>query len=300
MNKANTISVIILTYNEEQHIARCINSLKDFVDEVYIIDSFSKDNTVSIAESLGAKVFQNKWVNYATQFNWALENCNITTDWVWRIDADEYADKTLIANLSKELPSVAKEVTGIYVRRGIVFLDKLLQHGTWAPRWNLKIFRNKVGSCENRWMDEHIILQYGETIQVEGCQIDANLNNFTWWTDKHNHYATREMVDMLSIKYNLGSQKEVVSNIFGTSEQRKRFMKLKYANIPLFVRPFINFVYRYIFRLGFLDGKQGFIWHVLQGFWYRFLVDAKLYELNRRFKKDDNAIKEYLKQTYFN
>ena len=292
------LTAIILTYNEEQHIARCINSIKDFVDEIYVIDSFSTDNTVEISKRLGAKVFQNPWKNYATQFNWALKNCNIKTDWVWRIDADEYANEKLIENLKNQLPNIKKEVTGIYVRRGIVFLGKLLKHGTWAPRWNLKIFRNKVGSCENRWMDEHIILEYGETIQVEGYQIDENLNDFTWWTDKHNHYATREIVDMLFTKYQLGTANEVESKLFGTNEQRKRWMKTRYINTPLFVRPFINFSYRYIFRFGFLDGKQGFIWHVLQGFWYRFLVDAKLFELKRRFKNDDNAIKAYITKTY--
>ena len=260
---AATISAIILTYNEELHIARCINSIKEFVDEIYVIDSYSTDKTVEISEKLGAKVFQNPFVNHAVQFNWALENCNINTDWVWRLDADEYANETLIDNLRKQLPTVNEKVTGIYVRRGIVFLGKLLKHGTWAPRWNLKIFRNGIGSCENRWMDEHIILEYGKTIQIEGYQIDANLNDFTWWTEKHNNYATREMVDMLSIKYALGSQNRVEAKLFGTSEQRKRWMKLRYANIPLFVRTFVNFGYRYVFRFGFLDGKQGFMWHIL-------------------------------------
>lgn len=296
---SNTLAAIILTYNEEQHITKCINSIKDVVDEIYVIDSFSTDKTVEIAKALGANVFQNPWKNYATQFNWALENCNIKTDWIWRIDADEYANEKLIENLKKQMPNIKEQVTGIYVRRGIVFLGKLLKHGTWAPRWNLKIFRNKVGRCENRWMDEHIILEYGEKIQVEGYQIDENFNDFTWWTDKHNHYATREMVDMLFTKYQLGTNNEVESKLFGTNEQRKRWMKVRYINTPLFIRPFINFSYRYIFRFGFLDGKQGFIWHILQGFWYRFLVDAKLFELKLRFKNDDNAIKEHIKKTYY-
>lgn len=295
---SSTITAVILTYNEEKHIARCINSISGIVKTVIVVDSFSQDKTVEIAEKLGAKIFQNPWVNYASQFNWALSNCSINTDWVWRIDADEYANNKLIESLRKQLSNTKEEVTGIYVRRGIVFLGKQLKYGTWAPRLNLKIFRNNTGSCENRWMDEHIVLHHGETIEVEGWQIDDNLNGFTWWTDKHNHYATREMVDMLSLKYGLGTQNEVVSNIFGTSEQRMRWMKLRYANIPLFVRPFVNFVYRYILRFGFLDGKQGLIWHILQGFWYRFLVDAKIFELRRRFHHNDKEIIAYLKRTY--
>lgn len=293
-----SISAIILTFNESIHIERCIKSIQPLVDDVFVIDSFSTDNTVEIAKYLGAKIYQNSWINYATQFNWALENCSINTDWVWRIDADEYAEPELIKRLSNKLPLVGDEITGIYIKRGITFYGHKLQYGTWAPRWNLKIFRFNVGYCENRWMDEHIKLKYGKSIQIDGCQMDNNLNNFTWWTDKHNHYATREMVDMLSLKYNLGSQKEVEPKLLGTGEQRKRWMKLRYANIPLFIRPFLNFMYRYIFRLGFLDGKQGFLWHILQGFWYRFLVDAKIWEIKRRFKGNDNEIINYLKDKY--
>lgn len=292
------ITTIILTKNEEKHISRCIQSLQPFVNDIVLIDSYSSDNTIQIATDLGAKVYQNPWKNYATQFNWALENAEINTDWVWRIDADEYAEPELIQQLEKELPLLDESVTGIYIKRGIVFHGRKLKYGTWAPRWNLKIFRYGAGECENRWMDEHIQLFKGTTVQIAGCQMDDNLNDLTWWTDKHNHYATREMVDMLSIKYGLGSNKEVAPKLFGSSEQRLRWLKLRYANIPLFVRPFINFIYRYFLRLGFLDGKQGFLWHILQGFWYRLLVDAKIWELKRRFNKDNNKIIAYLKQEY--
>lgn len=295
---AGSISAIILTYNEEKHIERCIKSLQPLVQDIFVVDSGSKDNTVALAEKLGAKVFANPWVNYATQFNWALNNCPIKTEWVWRIDADEYAEKDLLEKLGKKLPGLDESVTGIYSKRGIVFYGRKLKYGTWAPRWNLKIFRYGVGFCEMRWMDEHIQLRNGETIQIDGCQLDDNRNDFTWWTEKHNHYATREMVDMLSIKYGLGSNKEVEPKLLGSSEQRLRWLKLRYANIPLFVRPFINFIYRYLLRLGFLDGKQGFLWHILQGFWYRMLVDAKIWELKRRFNNDKVEIVKYIKENY--
>lgn len=293
-----SLSAVILTYNEEQHIERCIQSVSSIVDDIFVIDSFSSDNTIKIAERNGAKVFQNKWVNYATQFNWALDNCSIKSEWVWRIDADEYADDQLIKDLSHTLQEIPKGISGIYVNRGIVFQGHKLKFGTWAPRPNLKIFRYGDGRCENRWMDEHIQLNQGETISVVGTQWDDNLNNLTWWTEKHNSYATREMVDMYCLKYGLGPNNGVEPKLFGTSEQRLRWLKLRYAGIPLFVRPFINFGYRYIIRLGFLDGKQGFLWHILQGFWYRMLVDAKIWEMNRKFDHKDEDIINYLKERY--
>ena len=154
------------------------------------------------------------------------------------------------------------------------------------------------GFCENRWMDEHIKLTEGTTTQIDCVQVDENFNNLSWWTDKHNSYATREMIDLLDTQYGIFSKSSVEPNFFGTGEQRKRYLKLAYLKFPLFVRPFIYFSYRYFFKLGFLDGKSGFVWHVLQGFWYRFLVDAKIYELQKQFKNDDEAMIKYIKGTY--
>ena len=189
------------------------------------------------------------------------------------------------------------DVNGIYVRKRIDFMGKPLKHGGWYPTYHLKVFRKGHGECENRWMDEHIRIFDGKTITVdEGNQVDANLNGLTWWTDKHNHYATREMIDMLMTEFELDAKgQEVIPMFFGTEEQRKRWLKMKYVKAPLFVRPFANFFYRYIIRGGFLDGKEGFIWHILQGFWYRMLVDAKIFEIKKKFNSNPEAIKEFLK-----
>ena len=279
----NSIAAIILTYNEEKHISRCINSLKNICEEIFVIDSFSKDRTVEIAKEAGAQVYQNPWKNYATQFNWGLKNCPITTEWIWRIDADEFLEGNLGPAMKKALAECNNEVNGVYVRKRIDFMGKPLLHGGWYPSYHLKVWRRGHGECENRWMDEHIRIFSGTTITVEeGNQVDANLNDLTWWTEKHNGYATREMADMLMMEYGLDDRgKEVQAKFWGTEEQRKRWLKVKYIKAPLFLRPFINFNIRYILKGGFLDGKEGFIWHFLQGFWYRFLVDAKIYEIKK-------------------
>lgn len=300
LNMSNTIAAIILTKDEEKHIERCIRSLKGVCEEVFVIDCFSTDNTKSIAESLGAKVYQHPWKNYATQFNWGLHNCPITADWVWRIDADEFLDNGLGQNVKKAISECGDDVNGIYVRKRIDFMGRPLMHGGWYPSYHLKVWRRGHGECENRWMDEHIRIFDGRAITIEhGDQVDANLNNLTWWMDKHNGYATREMADMLMMEYGLdASAQEVVPKFFGTEEQRKRWLKVKYIKAPLFMRPFINFIIRYVLKAGFLDGKEGFIWHFLQGFSYRFLVDAKIFELKKRFGFDNEKIKAYLIETY--
>jgi glycosyltransferase involved in cell wall biosynthesis len=294
----NAVSVIILTYNEEKHLKRCIQSLQPYVHEIFVVDSFSTDQTTAIAESLGAKVYQNSFINHATQFNWGLKNCPIKTDWVWRVDADEYITNNLGSNIQQAIEQVDDDTTGIYIKRPICFMGKILRHGTWYPRWYLKVFRYGIGECENRWMDEHIVLSKGKTIQVEGDQIDDNLNNLTWWTQKHNAYASREAIDVLFKEYSLNEASDVQPKLLGNDDERLRWLKAKYNKIPLFVRPFFNFFYRYILRGGFRDGKQGFIWHILQGFWYRMLVDAKVWELKKQFNFQSEKIKNYLIESY--
>lgn len=298
----DSIAAIILTKNEERHIARCIQSLKTICDEIIVVDSFSTDRTCQIAEQLGARIYRNPWKNYATQFNYGVYQCQIQSEWIWRIDADEFLEGKIGLAVKETVSKCASDVNGIYVRKRIDFMGKPLLHGGWYPSYHLKVFRKGHGDCENRWMDEHIRIFDGTTITVtEGNQVDANLNDLSWWTEKHNGYATREMVDMLMMEYGMDAKsEEVVPNFFGTEEQRKRWLKMKYVKAPLFVRPFINFILRYVFKAGFLDGKEGFIWHVLQGFWYRMLVDAKIYEIKKRFDFDAVRIKAYLKENWIN
>ena len=192
------------------------------------------------------------------------------------------------------------DVNGVYVRKRIDFMGRPLLHGGWYPSYHLKVFRKGHGDCENRWMDEHIRLFDGKAITVnEGNQVDANLNNLTWWTEKHNGYATREMADMLMMEYAMDAKaQEVVPKLFGTEEQRKRWLKMKYIKSPLFIRPLVIFTIRYIVKGGVLDGKEGFIWHILQGFWYRMLVDAKVYELKKQCGWNEEMIKTYLKEKF--
>ncbi len=298
------IAAVILTYNEEIHIERCISSIKQICSEIFVIDSYSTDSTEELAIKAGATaVLKNHWKNYATQFNWGLENAPITADWIWRIDADEFITPSLAKHAIQMVVKLeSSEINGIYVRKRIDFMGKPLLHGGWYPQYHLKLWRRDHGACENRWMDEHIRLTDGTTATIDekgADQVDANLNDLTWWTQKHNGYATREMVDMLMMEYGLDDEaNEIEPKFFGSGPQRKRWLKLKYVKSPLFLRPFLNFTLRYVFKGGFLDGKEGLIWHFLQGFWYRFLVDAKIYEIKKAFHWDDNIIKQWIKDNY--
>jgi glycosyltransferase involved in cell wall biosynthesis len=296
----NQISLVILTYNEEKQISRCIKSVKDICADIFIIDSFSTDSTVKIAESLGVKVFQREWVNnHAKQFNWGLANLPIKTEWVLRLDADEYLTPELCNEINLKLPELSKDITGVIFKRRVYFMNRWIKHGGYYPTYLLRLWRFGSGKYEERWMDEHVKLTQGRTITFENDFVDDNLNNITWWTNKHNNYSTREAIDLLNIKYKFSSTIGIDANLSEAQDKRKRWFKENlYTNIPLFLRPSLYFIYRYIFKLGFLDGIPGLIWHFLQGFWYRFLVDAKIYDIERRAKKKNKTIPEVIKKHY--
>ncbi|MXN91977.1 glycosyltransferase [Flavobacterium sp. Sd200] len=293
------ITTIILTYNEEKHIERCIINAKKFSNQIFLVDSFSSDNTKQIAESLGAIVYQNKWENnHSKQFNWGLNNLPITNEWVFRLDADEYLSDSLINELHSKVKDISAAVSGVIFERKMYFLDKLITKG--MPKMNiLRMFRCGKAVCEDRWMDEHIVVTEGETTHFEHYFVDHNLNSLGWWIDKHNNYSIREAIELLDVEYDFLEKNDSAAKFEVTDEAKyKRDKKLKYAKMKLFWRSFVYFVYRYIFKFGFTEGKEGFLWHFLQGWWYRTLVDAKIYEIKKACGDDKEKIKKYIQNVY--
>lgn len=299
MQRDSKISFVVLTYNEEKHIERCINSLEPFAKEILVVDSFSTDRTLEIAERMGAKTVKHPFENQAQQFNWAIRNCEIAGDWIWRVDADERISEECGRKVTEAIATRDGDINGIYVNKAIVFQGHKLKHGGWYPAPQIKVIRKGYGESENKVMDEHLIITSGRAIYVDGDQTDENLNDLTWRSDKHNKYASREAVNMLMMQYEMDADAEgVEAKLLGNDAERKRWLKVRYARMPLFLRPFLYFLVRYIVKLGFLDGKQGFIRYVLQGFWYRFLVDAKVYEMKKNFGFDEKKLKAYLNGLY--
>ena len=244
-------------------------------------------------------VLQNKWENnYAKQFNWGLQNADIHTEWVLRLDADEYLLPELKDELQAKLPNLPSSVSGIIVNRRHIFMDKWMKRGIYPVKL-LRFFRYGVGFCEQRLMDEHIQLRKGESVEFEHDFCDHNLNNLSWFCHKHVDYAIREAVDLLDIEFDLTGAADTDEEK-GISQQAKdkRMKKHKYARQPLFGRSFAYFCYRYFLKGAILDGKVGFIWTFMQGWWYRTLVDAKVYEIKKHCGNDKEKIRNYLSNNY--
>ena len=294
------LSIIILTYNEEIHIRRCLDNITSIAKDIFIIDSFSTDRTLDIAkEYKQVQILQNKWENnYAKQFNWGLANAPIRTQWILRLDADEYLLPELIAELREKLPSLPMDVNGLIFNRRHIFMDKWMKRGIYPVKL-LRVFRYGKGMCEQRLMDEHIQLTEGRAVEFEHDFCDHNLNNLSWFCHKHVNYAIREAVDLLDIELDLtGAAESDENKQISKQAQKKRMKKHQYVKQPLFWRAFAYFCYRYFVKGACLDGKEGFLWTFLQGWWYRTLVDAKVFEIKRACGNDKEKIRQHLKMVY--
>ncbi|MBD3797016.1 MAG: glycosyltransferase family 2 protein [Campylobacterales bacterium] len=292
------ISAIVMTYNEERNLRACLESISDYIDEIVVVDSISNDKTEEIAREYTSKLYQNKFINQAKQFIWTLANADIKNEWILRIDADERWTKEGFNELRKIIEDDSAD--GVYVKMKIFFMGRFIKHGAFYPNYFLRVYKRSKGAMEDRWMDEHIKVD-GVTVHSNIDVIESNYDrqeNIALWTDKHNGYSTREAVEFLIAKHKI-HEINTVANLFGNKTERKRWMKENvYFKTPLFVRPFMYFVYRYFFKLGFLDGKEGFIFHTLHAFWYRFLVDTKVYQIEKLAKKNSQTIQEVVKDHY--
>lgn len=282
------LTVITLTKDEELHIARCLDSVAPFATHCLVVDSGSTDRTIEIAKAKGAEILFNPWINHASQMNWAISRVPNKTDWIMRLDADEVVPPDLADEIADQLSRLSEQIEGVYVSRRISFLGRPIQWGGVFPVRVLRLFRNGKGMCENRWMDEHIFVA-GATADFSGEIIDDNLKPVSWWIEKHNSYASREVVDLLNLEFGFSDHETVADLRSGRQDSVKRWVKEKvYSRLPGGFRALIYFLYRYVIRLGFLDGREGTAFHVLQGFWYRYLVDVKLYEV-RKYMRNHNV-----------
>jgi glycosyltransferase involved in cell wall biosynthesis len=274
-------AAVILTKNEAQHIARCLRSVADACAEILVVDCGSTDATEAICREFGVRFVVNPWINHASQYNFGLDQLSGACDWVVRIDADEYLSPGWDAAARALIDRHGASLGGIAVRRRMRFLGKEIVWGG-AASWQLRIFRAS-GRCEARWMDEHIIVA-GDVVHSAIRLTDDNLNNVQWWTEKHIGYANREAIEVLLSEAGPAEQGG------GTRVRQaavKRFVKERiYNRLPIGLRAVLYFMLRYVVLLGFLDGGRGFLFHFLQGWWYRTLVDIRVHEITTRMRRE--------------
>jgi glycosyltransferase involved in cell wall biosynthesis len=263
------ITAIILTRNEEEYIQDCISSIKHIVKRIVVVDSFSTDKTIEIANMAGAEVYQHDFFNYAKQYMYAVEIAKVKTTWILRIDADERLTKESAEELAKLCDeNEMTDINGIILRFYNIFLGKPMMHGGMYPWKKLSVYKTGKGNIEDRNMDEHIVLNSGKIIEAKKDSKHLAFRGLTFFTNKCNWYSTREAMDYF--------EQEQLST---KNADFKTLLKMKiYYKLPLGFRAWGYYIYRYYIRFGFLDGKEGKIFTFFHAYWYRFLVDAKIFE----------------------
>lgn len=280
------ISVIILTYNEEENIEECLKSIYGWVDEIFIVDSFSTDKTLALARKYTDKVYEHAFANFAQQRNWSQDNLPIRNEWIFHLDADERVSTELACELYR-LFSLPISLDGFMVTRKTVFRGRWIRHGGHYPVYHLRIFKKSKGKSEERLYDQNYIVE-GKVGLIKGDIINVINPDLKAWRDRHYRWAYWEAREIA-----LNNNRKMNIKFMGNPIEMKNWLRYKvYYNMPVFIRVFIYFFYRYILRFGFLDGRQGLVFHFWQGFWYRFLVDAKIYEIYIKAGKDKENIKK--------
>jgi glycosyltransferase involved in cell wall biosynthesis len=281
--------MVVLTLNEEQNLADCLQSVKGWAGEIFIVDSGSTDGTIDIAEGCGARVVTHQFETHARQWKWALESLPVSSDWVLALDADQRVTPELRQEISELIEANDPAMNGAYLRRRQVFRGKWIKHGGYYPKYLLKLFRTGAARVDETDLVDHHFRVDGRVIKLKHDIVEDNRNerNISVWIAKHNRYAVLQAREELQRR----SRDAVVisGRPLGSPDERVLWAKRLWSRLPLYLRPLAYFTYRYFFRLGFLDGKQGFIFHFLQAFWYRLLVDIKLDELGRKEAQETQA-----------
>jgi glycosyltransferase involved in cell wall biosynthesis len=271
------ISVIVLTYNEGKNIEDCLKSVSAWADEVFVLDSYSTDGTLEIARRYTDNIFEREFVNYSEQRNWALRNLPVRNSWVINMDADERATPELAIELGEKLSDPDFDADGLLISLRTFFMGKWIRHGGFYPAYHARIFRKEKGMSEERVYDQHFLVD-GKLVTLENDLTNIITTDLAPWIDRLNKYTSLEAQEIIQPS----EGRQVIAKFRGNPMERKRWLRKNYYKSPLFLRAFAYYFYRYFLRMGFLDGVEGMIFHLIQGFWVRFLVDVKVFEMRRR------------------
>lgn len=268
------LTVIILTYNEAANLPYALDSVCGWAKQVFVFDSFSTDRTLEIARSRGCLIAQHPFENFGKQRNAALDALPDPTEWVFFLDADEWLPDDFKLQVERTLSSNPGE-NGFYCKRRLLWMGSWVRRG-YYPTWILRLFRNGKARCEERSVNEHLLVE-GRSGFLDADFMHEDRNGLGRWIDKHNGYATRE-AELLRSRAESG----IAVDPFGTQEERKRWLRERVWNrLPPIARPFAYFGYRYLLRGGFLDGRAGLTYHLLQGLWFPLVIDLKYLEMTR-------------------
>ncbi len=279
------LAVVILTRNEEENLPHALASVIGWAAEVWVVDSFSTDRTAQLAREAGAAVVPHEFAGYAAQRTWALRTLGFKQEWVLFLDADEAVTPALQQELAQVLAAPPDGVAGFAVKRRFIFMGRWLRHGGYYPIWILRVARHRLARWEARGVDEHLVVD-GPVARLRHDLLHEDRRPLARWVERHTRYAELAAADAVC-----GSGGELSPHLWSASQaERARWWYARvYLHLPLGLRAVAYFLYRYFLRGGFLDGREGFIYHALQAFWYRLLIDAVILDMRRAGDRGPHA-----------
>ena len=277
------LTVLFTTRNEEVNIERSLRSVHGFADQVFVIDSESEDRTVEIARLYADEVLNLPYEHgriIPWIFQWGLEHLPIRNEWILILEADQALTPELRAEMAALLARSDLREDGFYIRRRQIFRGKPIRFGGYGSKRLLKLFRKGRGELDPVEQDTRVYVRgpvgkLRAPLEEDNRKEDAIL----FYLQKHLRYA--EAFACEEVERRRGLPWRIAPRLFGTPDERVLWLKTRWYRMPLYVRPVLYFIYRYFFLLGILDGKNGFVFHFLQAFWFRLIVDVRLEELLR-------------------
>ncbi len=264
-----SLSVIILTFNEEANLAPALDSVKGWAKEIFVVDSHSTDRTVDIAlerSADGVRVVQHRFKNYSDQWNWALSRLPVSSEWTLKLDADERVTPAFKKEVAALLDSAPPDLHGVQFRRHCIFMGAPL-HFAWVLGYDLRLWRTGKAVFEKRSVNEHALVQ-GQIASLKSYIEHHNTKSISDWLDKHNRYSSLEASSLIQGNLTGG----VKPRLFGSPTERRMWLRKCYYRVP--GRPVFYFFYLYFLRLGLLDGLAGFRFSFLHAS-YMYWIDLK-------------------------
>jgi glycosyltransferase involved in cell wall biosynthesis len=287
-NQRVPVSAIVLTYNEELNIEACLRSVAGWCQEIFVVDSGSTDSTLEICRKYTGLIHFHPYVDHASQWDWTLKNLLLTSEWVMPLDADHVITEALKQQIIEAISNPDPMVNGYYSRHQYFFWGATMRG---FKRYSLRLFRRcKTRIDYSELVDFRFVVE-GKTELLSGATLEINKKeaSIDFWVEKHQKFSSRIAIEEV-LRVSGALDWSMRPRLSGNPDERIIWLKNVWYRLPLYVRPFIFFFYRYIIRLGFLDGKTGFIYHFLQAFWFRLLVDIKIAELRQRLARGELSL----------
>ncbi|MEK7994841.1 MAG: glycosyltransferase family 2 protein [Planctomycetota bacterium] len=283
------LSAVVLTHNEEVNLEASLRNVAGWCKEIVVVDSGSSDKTVEIARRFTDKIFVHPYEDHASQWDWTFRNVPFACDWLLLLDADFIVSAQLRDSIASALRA-PKDVVGYFVHHRYVFLGRQIRFGG-TKKWWLRLVRRADASVDRSELVDFRVVVAGRTQKLHGLVLEDNKKEYDldFWIDKHQKFSSRMAVEEV-LRRDGVLRWQISPNVFGNSEERISWFKQRWYSLPLYVRPFAYFFLRYIFLAGVLDGWRGFVFHFLQGLWFRLIVDLKMGMIYRRVRGGDLSI----------